>query len=953
MPQRTINPRNIICPFPSCGRTFSSKGGLTNHRRTHQTPRREPPGQPHPPTPPSQDLEPGFDMDDHLVEAVSLPGRAPSVVEEPNTNPPKAREKVEFHPYINGLPCDAEGTFLPPGAPPPPWDYPPPDDYSPFTNRPSFELADLIFRKDKMSAGNINELLQIWASTLPDDEDPPFINKQHLYDTIDKIELGDAPWHSFTVSFNGEVAEGDTTPWKRATYDVWYRDPRVVVTNQLKNPDFATEMDFAPKEVRDENGKRRYCDFMSGDWSWRQANELAKDPQNHGATFCPIILGSDKTTVSPMNHCLVLADKEHADSVEFRKFRRNLFHGSLNKILQTLRPGMEKPEILRYGDGYYRRTVFGLGPYIADYPEQVLLACVVQGWCPRCDAPWDNLDHTAGRRSHRLTEALFETIGTKALWDDYGIIDGIMPFTHGFPRADIHELLSPDLLHQIIKGTFKDHLVTWVTAYIQEVNTPADAKHILADIDRRLAAAPSFPGLRRFPEGRGFKQWTGDDSKALMKVYLPAIAGHVPPQMIRALSSFMEFCYLARRSVLDEDDLIAIDAAVANFHRDRVAFDDVRPDGYSLPRQHSIVHYTYMIREFGAPNGLCSSITESKHIKAVKEPWRRSSRFEALGQMLLTNQRLDKLAAARVDFRARGMLREPIFGELVEPEPPPLETLNEEEDDDGGAVDDDVLGEVLLAQKPIPNLPRTAQELGTRLNIPDLRGRISRFLYEQDNPDLDIPLDDVPLSACPQFEGNIRVFPSAISIYYAPSDKSGVRGMFRERIRAVESWRKGPARYDCVFVERDPDLPGFRGLYVARVRAFLSITHNKVKYPCALVWWFSTVGDSPCPDTGMWMVEPDFDQTGNRAMSIIHIDSILRGAHLMGVSSGSQFIPHHLSFSHTLDAFRSFYTKQKRKPPQRYERSQRPTDEAEDAWPELKTLKDSLMKDEAAKDPWR
>lgn len=34
----------------------------------------------------------------------------------------------------------------------------------------------------------------------------------------------------------------------------------------------------------------------------------------------------------------------------------------------------------------------------------------------------------------------------------------------------------------------------------------------------RIAAAPHFPGLRRFPEGRGFKQWTGDDSKALMKV---------------------------------------------------------------------------------------------------------------------------------------------------------------------------------------------------------------------------------------------------------------------------------------------------------------------------------------------------------------------------------------------------------------------------------------------------
>ena len=32
------------------------------------------------------------------------------------------------------------------------------------------------------------------------------------------------------------------------------------------------------------------------------------------------------------------------------------------------------------------------------------------------------------------------------------------------------------------------------------------------------AAVPEFPGLRRFPDGRDFNQWTGDDSKALMKV---------------------------------------------------------------------------------------------------------------------------------------------------------------------------------------------------------------------------------------------------------------------------------------------------------------------------------------------------------------------------------------------------------------------------------------------------
>jgi len=87
----------------------------------------------------------------------------------------------------------------------------------------------------------------------------------------------------------------------------------------------------------------------------------------------------------------------------------------------------------------------------------------------------------------------------------------------------------------------------------------------------------------------------------------------------------------------------------------------VRPDGISLPRQHALMHYISLIRQFGAPNGLCSSITESKHIRAVKEPWRRSSRNQPLGQMLVTNQRLDQLAAARTDFVHHGMLSECMF----------------------------------------------------------------------------------------------------------------------------------------------------------------------------------------------------------------------------------------------------------------------------------------------------
>jgi hypothetical protein len=77
----------------------------------------------------------------------------------------------------------------------------------------------------------------------------------------------------------------------------------------------------------------------------------------------------------------------------------------------------------------------------------------------------------------------------------------------------------------------------WVNEYLLELHGKARGQEIIADIDHRyvfqvcwaflssihflfhsISAVPAYPGLRRFPDGRDFSQWTGNDSKALMKV---------------------------------------------------------------------------------------------------------------------------------------------------------------------------------------------------------------------------------------------------------------------------------------------------------------------------------------------------------------------------------------------------------------------------------------------------
>ena len=187
--------------------------------------------------------------------------------------------------------------------------------------------------------------------------------------------------------------------------------------------------------------------------------------------------------------------------------------------------------------------------------------------------------------------------------------------------------------------------------------------------------------------------------------------------------------------------------------------------------------------------------------------------------------------------------------------------------------------------------------------MPDLPLLVRHFLEFQlsnnASSDTALPPDLSP-------DSPISVFHSAIATFYAPSDLSGLGGMHTECIRSTPRWRKGQARYDTVFLERDPDILGMQGLHVGRVFLFFSFSYNSAKYPCALIQWFSTISEGPDEDTGMWIVQPDLDANGRRELEVVHIDCILRGAHLIPVY-GHNHLPIDIQHTNSLDIFQAHY----------------------------------------------
>jgi len=301
--------------------------------------------------------------------------------------------------------------------------------------------------------------------------------------------------------------------------------------------------------------------------------------------------------------------------------------------------------------------------------------------------------------------------------------------------------------------------------------------------------------------------------------------------------------------------------------------------------------------------------------------------------MLTINTRNDKLAAARINFSSRGMLDGTCLGEVLKELQSTLEDIDDnsgdmeddsdyssedgqdpdaDEDDDGSGPADGppTLSEVTLALKRARGYPLTSfWELGQHIQQANLEELVRIFLFYQQNP---TSAGTPPITSCPTIESveDISVFHSARAIFCAPSNPSGIGGLYRETIRCTPKWKTSgitAPRQDCVLLETGSDIAGVRGLDIARVHLFFSFAFGEEVFECALIHEFCKSFTDPDPDNSMWIFEPDYNDGRYRIMSVVHVDSIIRAAHLLPVFKDETPITREVNFTNTLDVFKAFY----------------------------------------------
>ncbi|KAI5995121.1 hypothetical protein EDD15DRAFT_2387675 [Pisolithus albus] len=509
--------------------------------------------------------------------------------------------------------------------------------WAPFHNEEEWELARFLMKN--VGQTKIDDFLKL---SLVRQSGVGFANARAFLKYVDSLRTGPA-WTCEMIDVVGDVvAEDGSTRWEQL--ELWRRDPVECVMELIGNPAFRDAMAYVPERAyADSEGKNRIYDEMwTADWWWDVQGKLPA-----GATVAPVILSSDKTSLSVFSgdkkawpvyltigniskdirrqvssHATILIGYLPVSKLEcFEKKTRSLagyrlFHHAMSLLLRPLVDAGRNGKVMVCADGCLRRVHPILAAYVADFPEQCLVACNKESRCPRCLVQSNNMADTLKtlHRKHRN--------GRSRKFDDEGLRAVYEPFWKDLPFTNIFACITPDILHQLHKGVFHDHLLQWCVNIVGE-----------KEVDARFRAMSRYPGLRHFGKGIStVSQWTGTEHKEMQRVFVGLLSGAVDDRVLVVCQQHTD------------SSLKAMEDNLKTFHDDKHVLIDLRiREDFNVPKIHSLRHYMSSIRALGSADGYNTEYPERLHIDYAKDAYRASNKRDYVEQMALWLQRQEAI----------------------------------------------------------------------------------------------------------------------------------------------------------------------------------------------------------------------------------------------------------------------------------------------------------------------